>query len=236
MRRQDENVREKETNGKSARRPGHGVPRSGTATVADAAATLSNPTAASLLTLQRSAGNAAVATAMRNSRQNAANAAHASGARSMVQRSPGSSRERSTLTLRGSYVRQGNKKGKKTTSRDKVLYTSDLGPCVAVCGFDGNTAFMIHSDSTGTSGIGRTSLKDGINSLVAMGTGSGWTISLIGGSVPGCMSYLQQRYPDASYVPLGESEGAYITGDGVVAKSKRRLAGRYGVDSITIDE
>jgi hypothetical protein len=233
MRRQDENAREKETHGKPARRPGHNVPESGTATVANAAATLSNPTAASLLNLQRSAGNAAVANAMRNGRQNTA---HASGAQSVLQRSPGSSRERSTLTLRGSYVRQGNKKGKKTTSRDKVLFTSDLGPCVAVCGFDGNTAFMIHSDSTGTSGIGRTSLKDGVDSLVSMGSGSGWTISLIGGSVPGCMSYLQQYYPGASFDPIGESEGAYITGDGVVAKSKRRLAGRYGVDSITINE
>jgi hypothetical protein len=50
------------------------------------------------------------------------------------------------------------------------------------------------------------------------------------------MSYLQQYYPGASFDPIGESEGAYITGDGVVAKSKRRLAGRYGVDSITINE
>lgn len=233
MRRQDENARDREIHGRSTRRPGHSVSRSGTTTVADAATALSYPTAASLLTLQRSAGNAAVATAMENSRQNAA---HASGAQSVVQRSPRSSPERSTMTFKGKYVRQGNRNGKTTRSRDKVLYTSDLGPCVAVCGFDGSTAFMIHSDSTGTSGFGRTSLKDGINSLVAMGTGAGWTISLIGGSVRGCMSYLQQRYPDASFRDLGEAEGAYITGDGVVATSKRRLARRYGVDSITIEE
>ncbi|WP_158709349.1 MULTISPECIES: hypothetical protein [unclassified Streptomyces] len=174
-----------------------------------------------------------MATAMKNGQWNAA---PASGAPSAVQRSSRSSSEREKLTFKGKFVRQGNTRGKTTRSRDKVLYTYDLAPCVAVCGFDGETAFMIHSDSTGTGGSGSTSLKDGIISLVGMGTGAGWTLSLIGGSVRGCMSYLQSRFPDAVFEDLGEADGAYLTGEGVVAKTKRRLAQRYGVDSITITE
>lgn len=207
---------------------------------ADAAATLSHPTPTSLSVLQRHAGNAALTSALNTRQRQGQESAHASGTQSAVQRSPRSSRSRSpeptTMRLSGKYVKQGNKKGRTTSTQDRVLYTSDLAPCVAVCGFNGSTAFMIHSDSTGTGGVGRTSLIDGIESLVHIGDGSGWTISLIGGSVRGCKAYLSQYLPGASLEDKGEADGAYITGAGVVARSKRRLARKYGVDQIIIED
>ncbi|MFD9289176.1 hypothetical protein ACFWBV_12890 [Streptomyces sp. NPDC060030] len=136
--------------------------------------------------------------------------------------------------LPGTYISQGNRNGASTNQSSSVLHTSDLGPCVAVCGHDGTLAFMIHSDSTARGGKGRTDLILGIRRLVSIGTGESWTISLIGGSTAGCGEYLRQHLPSATIHDLGESEGAYITETGLVAKTKRELAALLGAPSISI--
>lgn len=130
------------------------------------------------------------------------------------------------LTLRGTYIYQGNGNGAVTNKAGTVLFTSDLGPCVAVCGYNGSQSFMIHSDSTGAKGSGFKDLISGLRQLVFVGAGDGWTISLIGGSTAGTSAYLRrsENLPRATVYDLGESEGAYITETGVVAISKRRLA------------
>jgi hypothetical protein len=190
-----------------------------------------------LLALQRSAGNAAASREVRRPRQEQG-ADHGSRGTDVatVQRagSRSSSQEAESLSLYGSYIRQGNGKGSSVTGSNYVLYTSDLGPCVAVCGYNGAESFMVHSDSTTTGGVGRIDLITGINRVVSIGTGAGWTIELIGGSTSGTKRYLKDHLPDASIHSLGEAEGAYITGDGTVAKSKRRLAKALGVSSVSL--
>lgn len=54
-----------------------------------------------------------------------------------------------TVTLNSQIVSQGNNEGKIIHNNDNntVLSTFDMGPCVAVCGYNGRSAFMIHSDS-----------------------------------------------------------------------------------------
>ncbi|MFF7581281.1 hypothetical protein ACFZBE_41230 [Streptomyces sp. NPDC008061] len=138
--------------------------------------------------------------------------------------------------LPGTYILQGNRNGASTNQRSSVLHTTDLGPCVAVCGHNGTLAFMIHSDSLAHGGVGRTDLMLGIRRLVSIGTGDGWAISLIGGSTAGCSKYLRQHLPSATIRDLGESEGAYITKTGLVAKTNRELAALLGVPSISITQ
>jgi hypothetical protein len=95
---------------------------------------------------------------------------------------------------------------------------------------------MIHSDSVAGKGIGRADLMLGIRRLVSIGTGDGWTFTLIGGSTAGCGEYLRKHFPNATIRDLGESEGAYITGTGLVAKTKRELATLLGVPSISMTQ
>ena len=141
------------------------------------------------------------------------------------------------LVLTGTQVSQGNLNGKTLdgTVANTVLYTYDMGPCVAVCGYNGQIAFMIHSDSTGAGGIGRTDLITGLRSLVStIGTGAGFTITLNGGSINGVADYLAQNLSGATVVKGVESDGAYITWNGKVATTKAKLAEALGVDSVTI--
>jgi hypothetical protein len=139
------------------------------------------------------------------------------------------------LPLIGIYVEQGNMKGRVNDRRDAVLYTSDLAPCVAVCGQKGNKTFMIHSDSTGTHGKGATDLITGIRRVAPeIGTGAGWNISLIGGSVAGTTAYLQAHLPHAALSNGGATDGAYIAQNGVVANTKRGLAAALGVSGVTL--
>lgn len=141
------------------------------------------------------------------------------------------------LVLTGTQVLQGNRNGKTLDASvaDTVLYTYDMGPCVAVCGYNGQIAFMIHSDSTGTGGTGATDLITGLRSLVStIGTGAGYTVTLNGGSINGVAAYLAQNLPDATVVKGAESDGSYITWNGKVATTKAKLAEALGVDSVTI--
>ncbi|MFB7294162.1 hypothetical protein [Actinacidiphila glaucinigra] len=141
-----------------------------------------------------------------------------------------------SIALAGTYVRQGNGNGAVIDKAGSVLYTSDLAPCVAVCGHNGSMSFMIHSDSTTFRGMGAVDLISGIRRLVPVGTGVGWTISLIGGSTVGTGTYLRHpsRLPHATFYDLGEADGAYITRTGAVAASKRGLAHAMGVPSVII--
>jgi len=143
------------------------------------------------------------------------------------------------LALTGTEVRQGNANGATlpASTANTVLWTSDLVGCVAVCGYNGQIAFMIHSDATGNGGIGRTDLITGLRNLVAgIGTGTGFTLTLIGGSVPGVTEYLRKagNLPDATINNGGEADGAYITWNGKVATTKAKLATELGVESVTI--
>ncbi|HET7232170.1 MAG TPA: hypothetical protein VFJ16_19340 [Longimicrobium sp.] len=139
-----------------------------------------------------------------------------------------------SITLAGTYVSQGNANGRtlNTAVANTVLKTDGLVGCVAVCGYSGNTAFMIHSDSTGAGGIGKTDLITGIRHLVpAISDGQGFTISLFGGSVPGTRTYLQgaEKLPRATFVNGGESDSAYLTWNGIAAALKSGLKGPLGV-------
>ncbi|MGI5255541.1 hypothetical protein [Actinacidiphila glaucinigra] len=141
-----------------------------------------------------------------------------------------------SLVLTGSYVLQGNSNGAVTDRAGSVLYTSDLEPCVAVCGHNGKLSFLIHSDSTSNKGRGAIDLITSIRKLVPIQTGAGWSISLIGGSTAGTGAYLKksENLPAAVFHDLGEADGAYITETGLVATTKSRLAKLLGVPSITI--
>ncbi|GAA1319637.1 hypothetical protein [Pseudonocardia xinjiangensis] len=147
--------------------------------------------------------------------------------------------ESAPTVLTGVEVTQGNGKGKVISATDtsKTLSTTDMGPCVAVCGYNGQIAFMIHSDSTGTGGKGRIDLITGLRALVGgIGQGAGFTLTLIGGSVQGTMQYLKREghLPDAHFVEGGEADGAYITWNGMVAPNKRRLAGKMNVPEVKV--
>jgi hypothetical protein len=144
-----------------------------------------------------------------------------------------------SLALTGTEVLQGNLNGATllATAQDTVLWTNGLVGCVAVCGYNGVTAFMIHSDSTGTGGTGATDLITGIRRLVAgIGTGAGFTVTLIGGSVAGVKGYLETagNLPDATFVEGDATDAAYITWNGKAASTKAKLATELGVDSVTI--
>jgi hypothetical protein len=141
------------------------------------------------------------------------------------------------LVLTGTEVFQGNAKGRTLSANvaDTVLYTYDMGPCVAVCGYNGQVAFMIHSDTTGGGGIGHTDLLTGIQNLVnGIGNGAGFTITLNGGSVAGVATYLGEKLPNAAIVPGEASDGSYITWNGAVATTKAKLAKALGVESVSI--
>ena len=144
-----------------------------------------------------------------------------------------------SLALTGIEVFQGNLKGATLLAgaANTVLWTNGLVGCVAVCGYNGATAFMIHSDSTGTGGIGATDLITGIRRLVGgIGTGGGWTVTLVGGSIPGVKRYLQTagNLPDAAFAEGDDTDAAYITWNGHAASSRAKLALQLGVDSVTV--
>ncbi|MEU9978901.1 hypothetical protein [Streptomyces sp. NPDC051014] len=139
------------------------------------------------------------------------------------------------IELAGTYVMQGNTNGNWVSGRHAVLYTHGIDPCVAVCGFNGSVAFMIHSDSMRTSGVGSTELADGIRALVpAMGDGAGWELTLAGGSSARVAAYLAEHFPSADIYDRGWSESAYITGDGIFASTKGDLARSLGSIAVTI--
>ncbi|MEV6717957.1 hypothetical protein AB0M48_38635 [Lentzea sp. NPDC051208] len=141
------------------------------------------------------------------------------------------------LALSGLEVAQGNLNGNYLTGNEwsTVLWTSDLGPCVAICGYNGDTAFLIHSDSTRASGIGATDLASGLQALIpGIGVDSGYALTLIGGSTAGTAAYLREHLAEAEIVDGGWADSAYITGDGRVAPTKRKLAEALGAESITI--
>jgi hypothetical protein len=176
--------------------------------------------AQSIVQLQRSTGNQAVN-------------------RLIAQRMEEEGAEAAATVLTGVEVTQGNGKGKVISATDasKTLSTTDMGPCVAVCGYNGEIVFMIHSDSTGTGGKGRIDLITGLRGLVGgIGQGAGFTLTLIGGSVQGTMQYLTREghLPAAHIVEGGEADGAYITWNGMVAPTKRRLAAKMNVPEVKV--
>jgi hypothetical protein len=143
----------------------------------------------------------------------------------------------SIIELAGHYIYQGNSRGIWTSTPEAVLYTSGIDPCVAVCGFDGQVAFMIHSDTMGNSGVGSTALIDGLRMLLpAIGYGAGWSLALVGGSSAAVAPHLAKHLPYAEIYDHGWSEGAYITGGGIFARNKRQLAEALGGESVTIHD
>lgn len=76
----------------------------------------------------------------------------------------------------------------------------------------------------------------GIRRIAPIGNGTGWTVSLIGGSNSSTSTYLKAQLPGAALYDLGEMDTAYMTRSGVVARSKRELVGSLGVTSVSISE
>jgi hypothetical protein len=137
------------------------------------------------------------------------------------------------LTLSGVYVPHGNMKGFAASEEGSVLHTSDLSSCVAVCGYKDGRSFMIHSDSL-RQGVSGATLMQGIKKVASIGNGTGWAVSLIGGSTASASAYLKSQIPGAMIRDFGESEDAYVTQSGAIARSKDELARVLGVTSVSI--
>lgn len=128
------------------------------------------------------------------------------------------------MTLKFTHVNQGNGNGiQLPCSVTDILKTDCLGPCVAVCGFDGSRAFMIHSDSMNQSGIGKIDLITGIRKIYNSKEIPPLTIKLIGGSAKNVATFLSNNLPNAEVSVLEECDTAYIRGDGLVARTKREF-------------
>jgi len=143
-----------------------------------------------------------------------------------------------SIQLSGIQVQQGNGNG-QIISRNRencVLATFDMGPCVAVCGFNDSIAFMIHSDSMRDVGVGKVDLITGLKKLVPeLNDGNGLTITLFGGRSKATQRLLDKHLPQAKIETTStESDSAYLTNDGFSGPVKRILAEKLHVDSIDI--
>lgn len=126
-------------------------------------------------------------------------------------------------------VYQGNGKGQLIAAgSQRVLKTSDMVGCIAVCLCGKDTLYMIHSDSNNASGVGKTSLEAGLKALV-LDTMVDYKMFLFGGETQASLykkaEVVQRVLPNASLegVFLGV-DSAYLTGAGQLAPSKRLLA------------
>ena len=140
-------------------------------------------------------------------------------------------------------VEQGNGNGKSIDSdSDRVLCTADLIGCIAILIYDetNNKNYLIHSDSNSTSGKGSISLEDGINGL-GLSKESSYKIGLIGGmaieSIKKKQDIIEKLIPNSKFVDIesaSNSDTAYITGQGIMARNKRGLQEVMGLSDLQL--
>ncbi|WP_133127799.1 hypothetical protein [Legionella nagasakiensis] len=145
------------------------------------------------------------------------------------------------ITVIGYFVEQGNGHGKSIEhGSEDILYTSDLVGCIAVLIVDEENCYFIHSDSNLANGKGSVSLKDALQEL-GLSKNRHYRIGLIGGESEDALTHKQRAIeavlPDIEVIYRhAMADSAYLTGNGCMAHTKRALAEKLGVDSITLDE
>ncbi len=135
------------------------------------------------------------------------------------------------LEVPGIYVQQGNANGKTIRQGEGViLYTSDLGPCVAVIVNDEakKKIHFIHSDSNERSGKGKTSLRDAFMKL-NLSKDLYYEIALIGAMDEAGLNakkeFVQSLLPHGHVKMEMNADGAFVfglTGEISVSKTKFR--------------
>lgn len=139
-------------------------------------------------------------------------------------------------------VKQGNGNGQSIDyASDDILYTYDLVDCIAILIIDkNNSCHMIHSDADHTDGKGAINLIDALKAL-HLSSKETYQIGLIGGQSNHALAHkantIKTYLPKATIIfKKAMSDGAYLTGNGDMAYSKRQLAKMLNVDHIEFDK